>query len=54
MRFQEVYPLPKTCQECQDVKECRARGEGEWCCEECDHLWERFPPIPGFPQLSEG
>lgn len=42
MQFIEADPLPKACQECVEIKECVARGEGEWCCDECDHLGERF------------
>lgn len=42
MRYVEANPLPQACQDCTEVKECLARGEGEWCCDECDHLGERF------------
>ncbi len=45
MQFIEANPLPKVCQECQDRKECLSRGEGEWCCDECDYLGERFIPV---------
>lgn len=46
MEYQQARPLPKVCQDCQEIKDCVARGEGEWCCEECDHLGERFLPRP--------
>ena len=46
MRFIEADPLPAVCQDCQDRKECLSRGEGEWCCDECDYLGERFIMIP--------
>ena len=51
MRYIEANPLPRVCQECAEVKECLERGEGEWCCDECDHLGERFIPAPdGTPE----
>lgn len=46
MQFIEADPLPKVCQECGERRELLARGEGEWCCDECDHLAERFIMIP--------
>ena len=42
MQFIEADPLPMVCQTCEDRKNCLAQGEGEWCCDECDHLVERF------------
>lgn len=49
MRYIEANPLPQACQDCAEVKACLARGEGEWCCDECDHLGERFIPAPDAP-----
>ncbi len=46
MQFIEADPLPKVCQECEERKELLDRGEGEWCCDECDYLAERFIMIP--------
>ena len=42
MEWIEVNPLPQVCEECQERKECLAKGEGEWCCDECDYLGLRF------------
>lgn len=42
MDFMEANPLPQVCQDCVDREVCLAGGEGEWCCDECDHLGERF------------
>lgn len=46
MHFIESNPLPKVCQECEDRKTCLAKGEGEWCCDKCDYLGERFVMVP--------
>ncbi len=46
MKIIEVDPLPKVCLECADRAVCTARNEGEWCCEECEHLQERFTIVP--------
>lgn len=46
MQFIEANPLPMVCQACSERKELLARGEGEWCCDECDYLAERFIMIP--------
>ena len=45
MDFKERIPLPVCCQVCDERKQCLANGEGEWCCDECEHLAERFIPI---------
>ena len=45
MQFIEADPLPMVCQTCEDRKNCLAQGEGEWCCDECDHLGKRFISI---------
>lgn len=50
MEFVEVNPLPEVCQVCAERLACISAGEGEWCCDECDHLGERFVPAP--PELS--
>ena len=42
MEYVERVPLPEVCRRCEDRKACLARGEGEWCCEECENLLERF------------
>ena len=42
MDYVEQAPLPAVCQNCADRAACIARGEGEWCCEECENLLERF------------
>ena len=42
MEIIEVDPMPEVCANCAERKACVARGEGEWCCDECDHLGERF------------
>ena len=42
MRVIEVNPLPEVCQQCEDRRNCLAADEGEWCCDECEHLEERF------------
>lgn len=34
--------LPQVCLDCEERKECLAQGAGEACCDECDHLMERF------------
>ena len=38
----ERDPLPEVCRNCTDRLTCLAQGEGEWCCEECESLLERF------------
>ncbi len=50
MKFIEAEPSPKVCKECEERKACLARNEGEWCCDECDRLGERFIMIPDAPQ----
>ena len=40
--YAEANPLPAVCRDCQERIRCLAHGEGEWCCDECDHLGERF------------
>ena len=45
MEYLEVCPLPAVCRSCADRKACLARREPEWCCDECDHLLERFIPL---------
>ena len=42
MEYVERVPLPEVCLGCEDRAGCLARGAGEWCCEECEHLLERF------------
>ena len=49
MEYIERNPLPEFCAQCADRLGCLTRGEGEWCCEECENLLERFPP-QGFLQ----
>ena len=44
MEYVEMNPLPACCQDCEDRARCIAAGEGEWCCDECEHLAERFIP----------
>ena len=44
MIFVETSPLPESCQTCEERRRCLADGEGEWCCDECEHLAERFIP----------
>jgi len=50
MDFIEVSPLPEICKNCRDRLLCIENGEGEWCCDECDLLGERFvcvaSPLP--------
>lgn len=48
MEYVEQNPLPEVCLRCEDRAGCLARGEGEWCREECEHLLERF--LPREPQ----
>lgn len=48
MEYVEQNPLPEVCLRCEDRAGCLARGEGERCCEECEHLSERF--LPREPQ----
>ena len=48
MEYVEQNLLPEVCLRCEDRAGCLARGEGEWCCEECEHLLERF--LPRKPQ----
>lgn len=52
MEFIEANPWPKACRECDDIKTCRARGEGEWCCDECDYLGERFIMVTTGPDAG--
>lgn len=42
MTIIEVSPLPEACQLCEERRNCIASGEGEWCCDECEHLAQRF------------
>ncbi len=42
MEYIEKDPLPQVCLDCQEYKECLAQGLCEACCDECDHLMERF------------
>ena len=42
MDYIEKDPLPETCLNCTDRLACWTRGEGEWCCEECETLQDRF------------
>ena len=42
MNYIEANPLPECCQLCEERRTCLAKGEGEWCCDECEHLAERF------------
>ena len=48
MEFVEQNPLPEVCLRCEDRAGRLARGEGERCREECEHLLERF--LPREPQ----
>ena len=50
MDWIERKPLPVVCQGCADRLACLTRGEGEWCCEECENLLERFTPAGGDEQ----
>ncbi len=50
MDYIEVFPLPEICKNCRERLLCIENGEGEWCCDECDHLGERFVCI-GDPIL---
>jgi len=40
--YVEANPIPSVCRDCEERASCLARGEGEWCCEECEHLGEQF------------
>ena len=51
MEYVERVPLPEVCLGCEDRAGCLARGEGEWCCEECEHLLERFGKACALSQL---
>ena len=42
MEYIPTPQMPPTCEGCADRLACLSRGEGEWCCDECDHLLERF------------
>ena len=53
MQFIEAEPMPQACQECEERKACLALGEGEWCCDECDYLGERFIMISRPPPAGE-
>ena len=44
MEWVEVFPPPQECRECGERRACIARGEGEWCCDACDYLRNRFIP----------
>lgn len=46
MDYIPVEKLPPVCETCSDRIACLARGEGEWCCDECEHLLDRFTEIP--------
>ncbi len=46
MEYIERNPLPEVCAHCADRIACLMRGEGEWCCEECENLLARFTPSP--------
>ena len=52
MEWIERDPLPEVCRCCTDRLGCLARGEGEWCCDECENLLERFAPISGYDRES--
>ena len=52
MDWIEREPLPAVCQNCADRLTCLTRGEGEWCCEECENLLERFA-LAECPQEAE-
>ena len=54
MDFIEASPLPEICENCPERLLCVENGEGEWCCDECDHLGERFVSIDfPFPPPTE-
>ena len=53
MEYIERVPLPSICKCCEVRIHCLARGEGEWCCDECDHLLERFTEIPAVSCAPE-
>ena len=53
MDYIEKDPLPDICLHCADRLGCLARGEGEWCCEECETLQDRFHlPLPQSSPLT--
>lgn len=52
MDWIECDPLPAVCRRCADRLDCLARGEGEWCCEECENLLERFVPTSRYDRES--
>ena len=57
MDYIEKEPLPETCLNCADRLTCLARAEGEWCCEECETLQDRFylqNDPPAAPASSQG
>ena len=54
MQYIEKDPLPEICRTCAERAACLARGEGEWCCEECENLMERFIPVPDVPAVETG
>ena len=43
MEYIDPGALPQVCQECIDRGECLARNEPEWCCDECEHAFLRWP-----------
>ena len=43
----EADPVPRVCRMCAERQACLAKGEGEWCCDECEHLAERFVLVDG-------
>lgn len=45
MEYIEAQPVPLVCRICAERIACLRAGEGEWCCDECDHLGERFIPV---------
>lgn len=47
MEFTDTFP--PVCQTCEERKNCLAKGEGEWCCEECDYLALRFVRLDILP-----
>ena len=54
MEYVERVPLPEVCLGCEDRAGCLARGEGEGCCEECEHLLERFVCVESRAETDTG
>ena len=54
MQYIEKDPLPEICRMCAERTACLVRGEGEWCCEECENLLERFTLAPDLPDVQAG